>query len=364
MLFRMLGPLEVQVDGEWEGISASKWRTVLAVLLLNRGQLVSTSRLIEEVWPSSPPATATNLISVYVHRLRKQLGGDGQQLLVTRSPGYQLLAAPEDIDAQRFAALVHEGRNALADQDAARAADLLSEAEGLWQGTRALADVPSSSPLVSAEASRLEECLVEALELRIQADLGCGRHAQVVPELRRLLTDYPIREELWRLLMQALYTSGRQAEALEAYAQARELIADELGVDPGAELRGLHEQILQADAGTGPPPFITDGAAGSRYPGPTAGALVTPARPATTAGPAGTGGTGGTTGHTPRRRLPRRPPRTPARPGPAPGCCRSWPSSRRTSPTSPAGPATCTPCVTCCRARAGRTARARWWWRP
>jgi len=271
MLFRMLGPLEVQVDGEWSGIGAAKWRTVLAVLLVNRGQLVSTPQLIEEVWPSNPPATATNLVSVYVHRLRKQLGGDGQQLLVTRSPGYQLLAAPEDIDAQRFATLVSQGRAALAGRDAPRAAELLREAAGLWQGTRALADVPSSSPLVSAEASRLEECRVEALELLIQADLGCGRPAQVVPELRRLLTDYPLREELWGLLMQALYTSGRQAEALEAYARARELIADELGVDPGAELRLLHERILQADAGTGPPPFLTDGAARSRHPGaPTA----------------------------------------------------------------------------------------------
>ena len=162
---------------------------------------------------------------------------------------------------------------------------------GLWRGTRALADVPSSSPLVSAEASRLEECRVEALELLIQADLGCGRHAQVVPELHRLLTDYPLREELWGLLMQALYTSGRQAEALEAYAQARQLIADELGVDPGAELRLLHEHILRADAGTGPPPFLTDGAAGSRHPGAAAaGAGARRPRPATTAGPAGTGG--------------------------------------------------------------------------
>ena len=153
------------------------------------------------MWPSNPPATATNLVSVYVHRLRKLLGGDGQQLLVTRSPGYQLLAAPEDIDAQRFAALVAEGRAALAGQDAPRAVELLSEAAGLWRGSRALADVPPSSPLVSAEASRLEESRVEALELRIEADLGCGRHAQVVPELRRLLTDYPLREELWALLM-------------------------------------------------------------------------------------------------------------------------------------------------------------------
>ncbi len=109
----------------------------------------------------------------------------------------------------------------------------------------------AASTLVSAEASRLEEARVEALELRIQADLGCGRQAQVVAELRRLLADHPIREGMWALLMRALYSSGRQAEALEAYAQAREVIADELGVDPSAELRQLHEQMLQADAAPG-----------------------------------------------------------------------------------------------------------------
>ena len=360
MLFRMLGPLEVQVDGVWRGIGAAKWRTVLAVLLVNRGQLVSTPQLIEEVWPSHPPATATNLVSVYVHRLRKQLGGDGQQLLVTRSPGYQLLAAPDDIDAQRFATLVAEGRAALAGQDAPLAAELLGEAAGLWQGTRALADVPAS-PLVSAEASRLEECRVEALDLRIRADLGCGRHAQVVSELRRLLTDYPLREELWGLLMQALYTSGRQAEALEAYAQARELIADELGVDPGAELRQLHERILRADAGAGPRPSQR---MVRRAPATTARRLPGRARrprPAPTGGPAGTGGPRRTAA---RCRRPRPVTRTPARPAPAPGRSRRSPSSRRISPTSPAGPATCIPCVTCCPARGGRTARVRWWWRP
>ena len=277
MLFRMLGPVEVQVDGEWSGIGAAKWRTVLAVLLVNAPQLVSTDQLIEELWPENPPATATNLVSVYVHRLRKQFGRDGQPLLVTRSPGYQLLAAPEDIDAQRFAGLVRDGREALDRQEFPLAADLLSEAGGLWRGTRALADVPSSSPLVSAEANRLEECRVQALELRIQADLGCGRDAQVVPELRRLLTDHPIREELWGLLMRALYTSGRQAEALEAYAQARQQIAGELGVDPGAELRKLHEDMLRADAGTGPPPFLTAAAAGSRAAADPAAARVTPA---------------------------------------------------------------------------------------
>ena len=126
----------------------------------------------------------------------------------------------------------------------------------MWQGSRALADVPAS-PLVSAEAGGLEEARIEALELRIQAELACGRQAQVVAELRRLLVNHPIREGMWALLMRALYSSGRQAEALGAYAQAREVIADELGVEPSAELRQLHQQMLRADAGSGRPGSAT-----------------------------------------------------------------------------------------------------------
>lgn len=249
MRFRMLGPLEVQVDGGWSGINAAKWRTVLAVLLLQSGQVVSTERLITEVWPDETPARATNLISVYVHRLRRLIGDPEGKVLTTRAPGYQLLVDAADIDAGRFAQLATEGRRALSTGDFEQASTVLGEALGLWQGSRALTDVPPST-LVSAEASRLEEARVETFQLRIQADLGCGRHAQVVGELHRLLADHPLREELWALLMRALYTSGRQAEALEAYAQAREVIADELGVDPSAELQQLYQRMLQADSGS------------------------------------------------------------------------------------------------------------------
>ena len=250
MRFRILGPVEVQVDGGWSSISATKWRTMLAVLLLRAGEVVPTEQLIGEVWPDNTPATAVNLISVYVLRLRRLIGDAEGQLLVTRSRGYQLLASPGDVDAQRFARLAAEGRASLSAGDSPRAAELLREALGLWQGSRALADIPDS-PLISAAASGLEEARVEALELRINADLGCGRQSQVVAELRRLLSEHRLREGLWALLMRALYSSGRQAEALEAYAQAREVIAGELGVDPGAELRQLHEQMLRADAGSG-----------------------------------------------------------------------------------------------------------------
>ena len=301
MRFQMLGPLEVQVDGSWSGINAPKWRTVLAVLLLQAGQIVSTDQLIGEVWPEDTPARATNLISVYVLRLRRLIGDAESQLLVTRAPGYQLLVPADDIDAHRFSRLVAAGRKELAVGAAQPAAGLLTEALGLWRGSRALADVPPS-PLVSAEASRLEESRTEALELRISADLACGRSAEVVGEIRRLLADHPLREGLWALLMRALFNSGRQAQALEAYAQARSVIADELGVDPSAELRHLYEQLLQADTGPAAPgsitksapdsPFATSPPAGPAQPAPV-GEAGQPApepngqRPVATPGPPG-----------------------------------------------------------------------------
>ncbi len=297
MQFRMLGPLEVQVDGGWSGINAAKWRTVLAVLLLQPGQVVSTERLITEVWPEETPARATNLISVYVHRLRRLIGDPEGRVLTTRAPGYQLLVQTEDIDAGRFAQLAREGRQALSTGDFEQASTALGAALDLWQGSRALTDVPSSA-LVSAEADRLEESRIEAVQLRIQADLGCGRHAQVVSQLHRLLADYPMREELWALLMRALYRSGRQAEALEAYAQAREVIAEELGVDPSAELQQLYQRMLQADSGTpsasrtpvpADSPFATPVPAAPVEPAPAGQADGPSADPATQAAGAGAG---------------------------------------------------------------------------
>ena len=155
-------------------------------------------------------------------------------MLVTRAPGYQVVLSRGELDADQFTRLVAIGRQALADGEPSRAVDLLSEALGLWRG-RALADVPAAA-LIEAEAGRLEESRVEALELRAEANLACGRHAEVVPELRRLVADQPMQEKLWALLIRALYGAGRQAEALEVYEAARTKIAEELGVDPGAEL--------------------------------------------------------------------------------------------------------------------------------
>jgi DNA-binding SARP family transcriptional activator len=286
MQFRMLGPLEVQVDEGWSGINAPKWRTVLAVLLLQPGEVVSTDRLISEVWPDKTPNRATNLISVYVHRLRRLIGDPDGKVLTTRPPGYQLLVEAKDIDAGQFAQLVAAGRQALSAGHFEQASAVLRQALALWQGSRALTDVTPSA-LISAEVSRLEESRVETVQLAIQADLGCGRHAQVVSQLHRLLADHPLREELWALLMRALYSSGRQAEALEAYAQAREVIADELGVDPSTELQQLYEHMLRTDPSS-PSSSPTPVPADSPFAIPVPAAPVEPARAGQAAAEPGT----------------------------------------------------------------------------
>jgi len=245
ILFRILGPVEAWTGTDWATITAAKRRSLLATLLVHPGQPVSTDVLAEEVWPSGPPAKASNLLSVYVHHLRRLIGDGEGRVLVTRAPGYQVVLSRGELDADQFTRLVAVGRQALADGEPSRAVELLTQALALWRG-KALADVPAT-PLIEAETDRLEESRAEALELRAEANLACGRHTEVIPELRRLVVDLPLQEKLWALLIRALYGAGRQAEALEVYEAARRKIAEELGVDPGAELRQLYQQMLNAD---------------------------------------------------------------------------------------------------------------------
>ncbi len=268
--FRWLGPLEVRAGEEWLKIGAPKWRSLLAALLINSGQVVSTETLIGEIWgEAGPPAKAANLVSIYVLRLRRMIGDSDGSVLITRSPGYQLRVQADEIDAYLFESMVREGRRVLAANEPERAAGQLAEALALWRGS-ALADVPRT-PLVEAEAGRLAELRLDASELRIKAELACGGHDQVVPDLRRLLTDHPLREGLWALLLRALNGSGRHAEALDAYQQAREAISEHLGVDPGPELRRIYADLLaedaaiESDASSGPAGSIL---AGTVIPGP------------------------------------------------------------------------------------------------
>ena len=249
MRFRILGPLEVLSPEGWTAISAAKWRSLLACLLVRPGQLVPTDSLIFELWGDSPPSTANNLVSIYVHRLKKVIGDTEGRILLYRAPGYMLRVVPGDLDLQQFASLAADGRAALASADPERAAALLAEALGLWRG-RLLADVPAS-PLLAAHAERAAELWLTTTEVRAEADLACGRAAEVIPELRGLVTEYPIRERFRALLMRAFEEAGRRAEALETYAQARQVIADELGVGPGSELQRLHTELLAADEAAG-----------------------------------------------------------------------------------------------------------------
>ena len=179
MRFRVLGPLEVLSAEGWTAISAAKWRSLLACLLLRPGQLVPTESLVFELWGDNPPSTANNLVSIYVHRLKKVIGDTEGRMLVYRAPGYMLRVGPGDLDVQRFESLTAEGRSALAAANAERAAALLAEALGLWRGPL-LADV-LPSPLIETYAERIAELWFTTTELRLAADLECGAARQGEP---------------------------------------------------------------------------------------------------------------------------------------------------------------------------------------
>jgi len=219
----------------------------LSLLALHRDQVMSVDRLAEELWEGNPPESATAALRVHISRLRKLLATAGQEgLLVTRPTGYQLNVPDDAIDVVRFEQLAGKGRDALAANNAESAAELLRGALKLWRGT-AFADVATSQYVV-AEAARLEESRLECTEDCIDAELACGRQRRVLGELEALVTAHPLRERLWAQRMTALYRSGRQPEALEAYQTLRRHLADELGLDPSPELAELHEAILSRSA--------------------------------------------------------------------------------------------------------------------
>ena len=237
----MLGPLEVWEGDESLPLGGAKQRALLALLLLNANRVVARDRLIDELWGEEPPATAVTTVQVYVSRLRKLLGED---VLVTRPPGYVLAADPETIDLQRFARLLGEGREALAGGDAAHAARTLRDALDLWRGP-ALSEFDER--FAHLEAGRLEDLHRAAVEERIEADLALGRHADLIGELEVLIDHHPYRERLRGLLILALYRAGRQADALDVYQQTRVAMVDELGLEPGQALQRLEKAILLQD---------------------------------------------------------------------------------------------------------------------
>jgi DNA-binding SARP family transcriptional activator len=240
--FRLLGPLEVVLDGRPVRLDAAKPRALLALLLLNRNRVVATDRLVEELWGEAAPARATKTLQVYVSQLRKALG---PERLVTRPPGYELRVEDGELDLDRFERLAAEARERLAAREPAEAGRLLDEALALWRGP-ALREF-RTEPFADAAASRLDELWLAAQEDGLEAEVETGRHADALPELEALVAQHPLRERPRELLMVALYRSGRQADALELYRRTRELYVDELGIEPGPALQELERAVLQQD---------------------------------------------------------------------------------------------------------------------
>jgi DNA-binding SARP family transcriptional activator len=237
--FRILGPIEALKDGLAIALGGQKQRALLALLLLDAGRVVPVDRIVDALWGERPPKTAPTSLQNFVSHLRKSLGAD---ILVTRSPGYLLQVAPEQLDLGRFTILVEAAKGLPAEERVAK----LREALALWRGLP-LADF-ALDDFAQPEIGRLEELRVAALEERIDAELEAGSHAELVGELEVLVEEQPLREGLRRQLMLALYRSGRQAEALQVYHDARRLLVDELGIDPGRSLRELHGSIVRQDA--------------------------------------------------------------------------------------------------------------------
>ena len=274
MRFGILGPLVVaDARGRELALGGPKQRAVLAILLVYAPQPVSVDRMIEELWGEHAPATAAKTIQVYVSNLRKALG---EGMLLRRGAGYALEIDRDAVDAGRFQALHSRGRDALRAGDPQAAADRFREALALWRGST-LCDFEYDQ-FAQGEIARLEEARLATLEDRVDAELALGEHAALVAELEALVREHPVRERLWGQLMLALYRAGRQADALDAYRRARELLSDQLGLEPGAPLKDLELAILNQDdsltarqAGAGSVATLSD--RGEERAGPAAGRL-------------------------------------------------------------------------------------------
>jgi YVTN family beta-propeller protein len=247
--FRILGPLEVVDDGRILKLGSGRQAALLVVLLLHRNEVVSTDRLVEELWGMNPPATAAKSVRNAISLVRKEVGGR----LVTRAPGYLLQVEEGELDADRVEALKGRAR----EQGPEQAAELLRAALQLFRG-RPLSEL-AYEQFAQAEIRRLDELRLACLEDRFDAELALGRHAELVGELETLVSEHPLRERLRGQLMLALYRCGRQADALDAYQQARRALTDELGIDPSRHLQELERRILNQDETLEPPTSLRRG---------------------------------------------------------------------------------------------------------
>jgi len=283
MDYRLLGPLEVRDGARLVGLGGEKQQALLAILLLHCNEAVSAERLVDDLWGESQPPSARGTLHAYVSRLRRALGANGASArstggpapasgsgapLLTRGRGYLLQVAPGELDVDRFGDLVERGRDALAAGRPAEAAGILRKALELWRGPP-LGEF-SFEPFAQAAIAQLEELHLDAVEERVEADLELGQAREVIRELRELVARNPLRERPRAQLMLALYRSGRQAEALEAYQEFRRALSGELGLEPGPGLRQIELAILARD----PTLDLPAGAAASHEP--AAGSLVGP----------------------------------------------------------------------------------------
>jgi DNA-binding SARP family transcriptional activator len=243
--FGLLGPLLVRCDQATVSISAGFQRSLLAVLLLNAGRVIPADALIDALWDTGPPTSARASLLNYVSRLRASLGKVGRDRLQTGQGGYLLALEPHELDVSRFEMHLTMAQHAARNSEWHQSSDQAWRALAQWRG-QPLSDV-ASLVLARREIPRLEEMRLQAVEVRLDADLHEGGHAEVIPELRRLAGTHPLRENLRALLMLALYRSGRQGEALAVYREARDLLVDELGTEPGTALCDLHQRILAGD---------------------------------------------------------------------------------------------------------------------
>jgi DNA-binding SARP family transcriptional activator len=251
---KVLGPLVVSVGGVSIVPTANKPSQVLALLALNAGHVVTVSALTRELWDQQPPATGVSTLQTYIHTLRRQLQraltGQGavtaKDILSTRRSGYLLDIRPDEIDAVRYDRLSAAGRAAVNQGDHETASRVLGEALRLWRGP-ALGDIPNG-PLLAIETLRLEENRLGDLHLRIAADLRLGRHHQLLGELATLCARHPLLENFWAQYMVALYRSGRQSQALDAYQRLHSTMVRQLGVEPSTRVRQLHQAMLSGHA--------------------------------------------------------------------------------------------------------------------
>lgn len=247
MQFNLMGTLEVLEDGRNLTPTAAKPRQVLAMLAISASTMVSAEQLIDELWPDGPPTRAKTTVQTYVYQLRKLLGRSfsssrGKEVLVTQPAGYVLAVPRDNVDIYRFQHLMERGKTALHRGDISHAAGLLHDSLRLWRGPM-LADV-TRGPRLEGHSVFLEEQRMEALALRIEADLETKRHREIIGELRLLVTTHRLHEWLYIRLMQALHRSGRRGEALDVYQQLARLLRDELGLEPSTAARQIQRQIL------------------------------------------------------------------------------------------------------------------------